>query len=302
MSSSRQVDVLSYFPGGCEAIADDFGAASIFEDRYLSGRARHASASSQAVLVRAIVGEIIPRLMLAHRQASSRHASFGRNSCIFKVDQVEKFTNVVVRRDATVAQAFVEALLYGGATVEQIFTQLFAPAARRLGRLWELDRRTFVDVTIGLSRIQQLVQELGPLFERDMEPSPSPSSALLMNMPGEHHSLGIMLVEQFFRRAGWNVRTPQKLNCDHALTVVREERFDMVGISVTCQIELDRVASMVGAIRGASANRELLVMVGGLMFNEHPEYVTAVGADATDVDGSHATHRLKRLSPRLRAL
>lgn len=295
MSGSRQVaDVFGTFAGSCEAIAE----SRLSDQGCAAGLSRDPS--NDAVLARAIELEIIPRLMLAHKQIrASQHVSGSGVRAITEAEVVD-FAAITVRHDCSVAQAFAEALISQGASYDQLFVELLAPAARKLGELWESDYFSFSDVTIGLSRIQQLVHEVGPGLDADPEVSPGVASALLVPMPGELHSLGVLLVEEFFRRAGWNVWAPQNVTSGQLVSIVRQERFDMVGISVTCEVVVQRLAALVDSIRSASLNKGLLVMVGGRFVNEHPELVAQVGADATDFDGTQATGRLDELSTRLR--
>lgn len=295
MSGSRQVaDIFGTFAGSCEGLAE----TRLFEPGAPAGLSRDSS--SDAVLARAIELEIIPRLMLAHKQIRNSQVRSGSGVRAISDAEVVEFASIAVRHDCSIAQAFVEALISQGATYEQLFVELLAPAARRLGELWESDYFSFSDVTIGLSRIQQLVHEVSPGLDADPDISPGVASALLVPMPGEQHSLGILLVEEFFRRAGWSVWTPQNVTSGQLVAIVRQERFDMVGISVTCEVESQCLAALVDSIRSASLNKELLVMVGGRFINEHPELVAEVGADATDIDGTQATGRLEELSTRLR--
>lgn len=296
MSGSRQVlDIFSAFSGSCEIISD----ASLGEACAALGLGS-IEPGKDAVLARAIELEIIPRLMLAHKQIrASQHLSGPGGRLIADADVVE-FAAITVRHDCAVAQAFTAALISQGATYEQLFIELLAPAARKLGELWESDYFSFSDVTIGLSRIQQLVHEVSPGLDADPDVSAGVASALLVPMPGEQHSLGVLLVEEFFRRAGWNVWTPQNVTASQLVSIVRQERFDMVGISVTCEVEVRRLSALVDSIRSGSLNKGLLVMVGGRFINEHPELVAQVGADATDVDGTQVTGRLEELSTRLR--
>ncbi|NJK90043.1 MAG: cobalamin B12-binding domain-containing protein [Myxococcales bacterium] len=86
-----------------------------------------------------------------------------------------------------------------------IFLDLLAPVARLLGDLWLIDLCTFTDVTIGLSRLQQLVRELAPAFEDGHDLRGFGHRALLAPAPGEQHTFGMHLVEEFLRRAGWDV-------------------------------------------------------------------------------------------------
>ena len=54
----------------------------------------------------------------------------------------------------------VEALLSLGAQPGSILVDLLAPSARELGRMWEEDECDFVDVTMGLWRLQEVMREL----------------------------------------------------------------------------------------------------------------------------------------------
>jgi len=51
---------------------------------------------------------------------------------------------------------------------------------------------------------------------------------------------------------------------------------------------LEPLARTIHALRRASRNADIGVMVGGQVFNEHPEYVALVGADTTAADARQA--------------
>lgn len=300
MSGSRHiVEVLGSIASGCESIAE----AVLYDGFHSRSGARASVNGIQPSLARAIEEEIIPRLMLSHRQTAARKKK-SRKLADRQIggDEVAEFARICVQHDATVAQAYVEALMDQGATTETIFTGLFSPAALHFGELWESDRCTFSDVTIGLARIQQLIHEFSPFFVGEAEPALTASSALLVTRPGEQHSLGLLLVEEFFRRAGWSVWTPQGVSEEQLVTIISQERFDMVGISVTCDVEPDILKRLIARVRSASANRNVLVMVGGRLFNQRPEYLALVGADMMDADGRGAVQRVEALSGRLRTV
>lgn len=299
MSGSRHiVEVLGSIASGCDSIAD----ALLYDSYPNRNGSRGPTSKVQPSLARAIEEEIIPRLMLSHRQSSKRKKTRNLAERQISSDEVAEFARICVQHDATVAQAYAEALIDQGATAETIFTSLFSPAALYFGELWESDRCTFADVTIGLSRIQQLIHEFSPFFVGEAEPALTASSALLVTRPGEQHSLGLLLVEEFFRRAGWSVWTPQGVNEEQLVAIVSQERFDMVGISVTCDVEPDILKCLIARVRAASVNRSLLVMVGGRLFNLRPEYFALVGADMMDADGRGAVQRVEALTGRLKTV
>lgn len=247
--------------------------------------------AGSAKLVRTIEAEIIPRLMLAHRAPSGDAVpEIGDPTSA----EVAEFAEIVLEHDVEVASSYVEALRARGVSLEVLFLHLLAPTARLLGDLWKEDVLTFTDVTVGLSRLQQLLRELSDPFENEAEHSINGHRALLAPGPGEQHTFGMLMVEEFFRRAGWDVaggpRDPGEM-----VQLVRREWFDVVGLSVSCDVHFDGLSAAIQAVRRASRNRGIGVLVGGRLFNERPELVARVGADATAVDGRQAIRQLPRV-------
>ncbi|MGT2486179.1 B12-binding domain-containing protein [Methylobacterium oryzae CBMB20] len=55
---------------------------------------------------------------------------------------------------------WVRALLEEGLSLDALLLDLFAPAARRLGQLWEEDEADFLDVAAALGRLQSLTRSV----------------------------------------------------------------------------------------------------------------------------------------------
>jgi methanogenic corrinoid protein MtbC1 len=252
-----------------------------------------------AGLVRTIEGEIIPRLMLAHVGTERLAYSPSRHHRVPADEDVAELTRLVVAHDAPIALSYVEAMRAQGMTVETIYVGLLGPAARRLGDLWEEDFCDFTEVTVGLWRLQQVLRALSPTFQNEVERRESSLRAILVPLPGEHHMFGVMMVAEFFRRAGWDVWDEPCGSIRELADAVRGTWFDIAGISVSSAVSsenrLESVAAAVRAIRRASRNPAVGVMVGGRIFSEHPEYVGLVGADATAVSERHALPQAQKL-------
>lgn len=250
-------------------------------------RAEQATAMPgiKAALEQTIETEIIPRLLLAHRLAAmpnaEGHVSIGE-------DDVAEFTHLILEHEISVAAAYVEVLCGRGLAAERVIMDLLAPAARRLGYLWEQDYRDFVDVTIGLSRIQHLVRSLSPTFQGEVTKRSERRHALLMPAPGEQHMLGIMIVEEFFRRSGWQCTSLVDANPDTVSAAVSQHSYDVIGLSTSCDIFIESTASAIDSVRKNSKNQEVIVLVGGPLFWQRPELVQQVGADAAAEDGTQA--------------
>lgn len=293
MSGSRQLsDVLRSWQS-CEEICGDLNhKLTQPRDAHLAQHADHLE-HGEAALARTIENQIIPRLMLAHRLSASRNPDFA-NRGVSDAD-VSELARLVLQHDTSVSLTYLQTLLEQGASIDAVFLELLAPTARRLGEMWNADLCDFTDVTIGLSRLQQLCHELSPDFETEEVKSFDDHRILLATVPGEQHTLGIMLVEEYFRRAGWECCSISPQSVKELVKVVKRQHFDVVGFSVSYGILLEGVASAIQAVRKASLNKSVAIMVGGPIFLEHPEYAARVGADGTAEDGRQAVIQLRSL-------
>jgi methanogenic corrinoid protein MtbC1 len=261
----------------------------------IEGPARERGPHRQAHLLRTIEAEIIPRLMLAHRTLAA-DAEDGSGRTAPTATEVEAFARVVLERPASEARARVDALRDAGLALETILIELLGPTARRLGEMWEDDEVGFTEVTIGLSKLQQLVHELGELTHGPSEPSDPVGRVVLVPAPGEQHTFGMHIVAELFRRAGWTVLTEFSVTNDDLVSLVRDEQVDMVGFSVSSTRLLEPLTALVRELRAASRNPELVVMIGGAI--DLSPHVTRVGACCCPRDAREALAELERRTAR----
>lgn len=246
------------------------------------------SEQRMARLARAIEQEIIPRLMLAHRLAHECPQVPAVDSELISLRDVEDFARLVLSRDEDLPLACVEAIRARGVSIERIYLDLLAPTARYLGHLWNEDLCDFTEVTVGLGRLQQVLRELSPAFGQSVEHPAQGRRVLLLPSPGEQHTFGLVMVAEFFRRAGWDVTGGAWAAGADAAALVAAEWFDVIGFSLGAEVHLDALADSVRAVRHATCNPDIAILVGGPMFGAHPEYVQRVGADGMTIDGREA--------------
>jgi MerR family transcriptional regulator, light-induced transcriptional regulator len=268
--------------------------------RIASDANRDAVEMRLALLSEAIEHEIIPRLMLAHRTPEECLSSSALPDSPVSAEDVQAFAKLVLAPDENVAHACIEAMRVRGISVETIYLDLLAPVARYLGEQWELDLCDFTEVTVGLGRLQQVLRELSPAFGPSNQ-RPSGSSVLLLPGPGEQHTFGLVMVAEFFRRAGWDVGGgPWEAGADPVLMVQREW-FDVVGFSLGNELQVDELAAVIKSVRAAALNKSICVIVGGPIFIERPEFVAYVNADAAATDGGQAPELAAALVAAVRA-
>ncbi len=248
-----------------------------------------SDAHRRAVLSTAIEQSIIPRLLQAHLAGSEAEVPdlarlTGRP--ISAADILE-MARLVLLPDDTPARSAILALQVRGVAREVLYTDLLTPTARLLGEWWEDDRCTFVDVTVGVGRLQQALRDLSAGLAVSPADGELARRVLLAPAPGEQHTFGLVMVSEFFRSAGWDVSGGPHPQLD-PVAQARRDWFDVVAFSLASEVHLDALKLVIPAVRKASVNPQLGILVGGPMFVTDPGLAREVGADAVAVDGSLA--------------
>lgn len=263
--------------------------------------ARDRTAPSKEVLEKIIEAEIIPRLMLAHRDQSN--SSFVTDlpspSNRFSEDEIKAFAMRAVECDAETLVDHVRAMMADGVSHEDILLNLLAPAARRLGDQWEEDTRDFADVTIGLMKLHRVLDTLSADAPPDLGEGGAAPSILLAPAPGEQHVFGVVMVGELFARSGWHVRCESAPDAQLLMEAVEATHFDVFGLSASAEIHTKDLRGLVRGIKAASLNSDIAVLTGGPAFMNDAGLSKRIGADANASDGVRAVVTAERLIHRL---
>jgi methanogenic corrinoid protein MtbC1 len=171
---------------------------------------------------------------------------------------------------------------------EALFIQLIAPAARVLGRKWESDECDFVDVTMGLWRLQSLLRTIAAWSPPARGWNTPTRKALFTTMPHDSHSLGTLMVSECFRRAGWDVETLIEPQQSEILQALSTTSFDVVGLTVMTDLSIGAIPRLLTAMRNVSCNPNLSIMIGGPALGADAERARELGADGTAPDATAA--------------
>jgi methanogenic corrinoid protein MtbC1 len=257
-------------------------------------------------LLQAIEGEVIPRLLLAHRRQNRRPqpmvpAAVADGDAISTYrpqpapDDIAHLAELLLRREKAQAERFVAAVQARGVDTEAILLDLLAPAARHLGVLWDTECADFIGVTVGLSYLQGFAHNLSGESAELGTNGAGGRRILLVSLPGEQHVFGTQIVAEMLRRARWDVWDAPGATEEDILSLVKTEWFAFVGVSIGAPEQLEALAALIRRVRRSSLHRGIRVMVGGRPFEGHPDRVTQVGADATAIDAREAVDQAERL-------
>jgi len=244
---------------------------------------------SAASLERVIETEVIPRLVLAQRAlgAADRDPAAPHPAAPTEGD-VAAFTAIVQLGNTDHALTFIDAFCARGLPLAQVYLGLLAPAARVLGVCWEKDVSDFTEVTIGLRCLHAVCHALEPRFAPIGLASRPGRSILLAPAPGEQHGFGLVMVDQFFRRAGWETWMNGGADSEALIAMVAERHFGLVGFSIGGETHIEKLAILIADIRRASRNADVGILVGGALLLQEPMLVKRLGADATARDAEEA--------------
>lgn len=182
----------------------------------------------------------------------------------------------VLRSGTSEAWGDIRRRLIQGVAPERIELGLLAAAARALGAAWVRDELSFVDVTVGLAHLHEL---LGRVHAADpARLSRSARSILLAPVPGETHRFGAAMAAGVFRRAGWDTTL---LHFDGAAALAEraaDDAFDVVGLSVAADQAAPAARAAIAALRRAAPRTPILL--GGALIAARPRLGVQIGADA----------------------
>jgi methanogenic corrinoid protein MtbC1 len=238
------------------------------------------------MLGEAIQSEILPHLLTAHREFPENPAE--PVSGTFNLAEIAAFVDLVVADDMEQVRAVADRVIVQSGGRDALINDLLGPAARLLGVMWERDTCDFMSVTLGVYRLDQIMRETALAGQMEPLGHAYENRILLLPAPGEQHSFGLGMVSDAFREGGWCVRSGPAVSRAQLARLVKDEWFDVIGLSVTTDRWLKGLPSCIRAVRKASCNPGVFIMVGGHAIISHSERTRFLGADAAAADARDA--------------
>jgi hypothetical protein len=179
-------------------------------------------------------------------------------------------------------------VIYGwqrkGHSLEEIYLRGILPCARLMGEWWSADKLDFAMCSIGFVHLQKLLYDFSAEFLQEAPQARNGWSLLLLSEPGSQHSMGLFMLSEFFKRAGWVVTLGVPQDVTEFKRLFHSDWFDAVGLSVSTDRHLDRLAALLPSLRKGSDNLGLHVFVGGPMALFAPESLQGLGIEVLTDD------------------
>ena len=186
--------------------------------------------------------------------------------------------------DDSVLEAVIAEALRKGIAPSRFLVEVAAPAARHIGHEWEEDISDFVDVTLATGRLQRLVRSMGSAIREEVVIEEDAPTILLASPPGQSHTLGLLMVAEFFQAASWNVYLGAPFENTPTPELVSRQFVHVVGLSISLTDRASQVRSEIQRIRRRSQNRGLGILVGGPAILLDPRLADSLGSDGAATD------------------
>ncbi len=167
-----------------------------------------------------------------------------------------------------------------GADLAVLARDLIAPALDEVGRMWHRGEVSVAEEHLATALVSRAVA-------RRSAPLPAPplgSPRLLLScLAGEFHDLGVKIVAEVARTAGWQAEvlganTPREC----AIRYIAVHRPEAVGLSLALAAHLAECGKTVDEIRRAAP--ETKILVGGYVFRHDAAVCGLTGADVCFAD------------------
>lgn len=186
----------------------------------------------------------------------------------------------VLNPDPQVCRNAVRSSVAKGARPEDLADFYIPAIAHDLGDLWCEDQLGFASVTIGVSRLQAMMRELGPNWASDNASDPAAPSILLIVLQDVYHTLGAIVLTSQLRRKGYSVKLLLGCNAEGVAERILHTKYDGVFISSSRGETLDSLRRIIDAMKTSMNNPPPVVVGGSILEVETGENITALtGAD-----------------------
>jgi methanogenic corrinoid protein MtbC1 len=174
-------------------------------------------------------------------------------------EELKKFLAFLITKKRKAATDYILSLLKEGFTIEKLYSDLLPTILREIGRRWQKNVMSVVDVHIATDICRYTIMRLADSIPTELALG---YKALVTCVPGEEHETGAELIENYLEIKGWEICSmghiaPQ----EDIIQAIDANKPDVVLLSVTLVANLPTAKALTIKIR-ASESKVKIVMGG----------------------------------------
>jgi MerR family transcriptional regulator, light-induced transcriptional regulator len=205
------------------------------------------------------------------------------------------YLDAVRRGDRRRAMDVVVEAKAAGADLAQLYLDVFQPALRQIGQLWEQNDLTVAEEHLATAITQSIMARL---YTEAPLPSESGRKLVAACAEYERHEIGLRMLCDFMDMEGWTTTfLGASVPTNSLARMVCENKPDVLAMSASLAPHIPQIRNTIRAVKDACGERPPIVLVGGRVFHQTPELAYAIGADLTARDAREAVTLLKERFP-----
>lgn len=162
---------------------------------------------------------------------------------------------------------------------------LFERTAAVLGKSWENDCQTFLDITIAMSRLQTVLR-LYCEYLASGNPAETDTTVLIATVPGEAHLFAAGIMELTMRLQGWNTELFCPENNEELTDKLTDCSYDVICLSWSTSALTQTLAVLNDALGLLPSESRPIILAGGGAAQRKGKWLVRIGVDHV-VDSTH---------------
>jgi MerR family transcriptional regulator, light-induced transcriptional regulator len=178
-----------------------------------------------------------------------------------------------------------------GADLARLYMEVFQPALREVGRLWERNELSVAEEHLATAITQAIMARL---YTEAPLPRERGLSLVAACAEYERHEVGLRMLCDFLDLEGWTTTfLGASVPTNSLARMVCERSPNVLAMSASLAPHVPQLRQTIRAVKEACGDKPPVVLVGGRVFHDTPELAYAIGADYTARDATEAVSILK---------
>jgi len=202
------------------------------------------------------------------------------------VEEARTYLDLLLSGERKKAASLIEELVEKGQSIKEIYEHIFQKTQYEVGALWQNNKISVAHEHYCTAATQLIMSSLYP---RIFSMVKNGKKLVACSVADELHEIGIRMVSDFFEIEGWDTHyLGANMPDEHLILFLKEEKPDILAISVTLPLYIERAAKLIEKVREDKRTGNIKIMVGGYPFRIVPDLWKKIGADASSGSAKEA--------------
>lgn len=201
-------------------------------------------------------------------------------------EEAKRYLDLLLSGDREEASEHIMELVDAGTPIQYIYEHIFQKVQYEVGVLWQRNEISVAHEHYCTAATQLIMSRLYPQIFSTQKKG---YKLVACSVADELHEIGVRMVADFFEMDGWDTYyLGANMPVSHLISAIKEHKADVLAISVTLPIHIDRAERIINKVRATKQIKDLNILVGGYPFRVVPDLWKKIGADGSGESAKEA--------------